>query len=1235
MQASLFTRVIAAVLSITMTCLPLHTIAADSQRQAGLAGQQLGKSLLQEVTVPPLSDGAISLPTGQGDEAIDLNELFPGMDQGSLDVLTSVYGSDADMNQLGSDRKEQLADDPGMTGEAFRSLRDVTDRSRPDMANDPLWSMTDAVQNNPNLLAETFSGCEQSGPHAPDYRQCDRLNKAVNSCTVNHEYTAGIIEHVSGPLNLRSCGEGCLEVWIGRIGDNYWSGRCKIFEQSITLRVVNPDAITSARLDYAKWDDYMQVWLGDQKVWSGPNNNFPPETSGRCELSTSWVKNPGTDLTQKLKSFQPGLEVPVKIRVSVTGGGEGYARIKIHYDPDKLVMNDVWSPDSCLEQARDIPSKFTDYTIACAEQPSSPNGCTLVNGITLCESQFKPSPLPGISPLCRRVQVSANADSYRGMENTACGVLEANPSCGFMSSECAERDENGQCLRFTDTYDCGLPQTDPACAVSGLIPETFEECQPSQTITPFTELKHVPDYQVCERIHRLTQCELSRQVDVHDHRQSWDITTQGCADEEIQTFRPLNTATMVSGQASLLVSGRPSVPLDGAINIVQQPSAANNWSIKVRVGGNTGSATETKPTTKTTELSCPYGILLGTRCLIPIWPNFYWLEPVKTVSSECDAGWTKVDFDTCERTVEQCQSTDSFTAKLTFSGKYLTQDVFHDSADEGIDRCLMQSDQFTAVQWQCSDSQTRTVEGQAIGPEQLKLLDKLYPAQVSSPSHLTTRGSSDGLGTSCWRATATYNASTSHPEFNMGSSDSWVDASGNTQTIVNTGQNTTTNTCQALEQHPACEFVRTECTEGGAGHEGFCYIQNLIYDCGQDVEVQNARIETEYDCPGPVRCMGTDCLEPESVTQANFAEAAAMLNAAQYMTNDMSCTGTDGQSNVECTVFKGTAGECKKAVGGIVDCCEKPSGVSLTDYINMITAVNKLDTAIMAMDPSSALYGSWNSLREPVTSTWSAVKEPFVSAWDSLMGAGPSTAAQAGAEQAATGFMQALTNKTAEWVGTTFGSGAQSALFSNVGGAVGADGVVSGGNFALGGTAGAVLGTVMTAYMIYTVAIILVQLIWKCEEKEFEMNAKRALKSCHYVGSYCKSKFLGACVEKRQTYCCFSSPLSRIIQEQVRPQLGMGWGSAKQPSCGGLTASQLNRVNWSQVNLDEWMGILSLTGNMPDVPSLDLEQLTGSGNTLNVDGSRQSAAERAIERLDGIDAQQLQQGATEELSNHK
>src|SRR5260364_12843 len=33
---------------------------------------------------------------------------------------------------------------------------------------------------------------------------------------------------------------------------------------------------------------------------------------------------------------------------------------------------------------------------------------------------------------------------------------------------------------------------------------------------------------------------------------------------------------------------------------------------------------------------------------------------------------------------------------------------------------------------------------------------------------------------------------------------------------------------------------------------------------------------------------------------------------------------------------------------------------------------------------------------------------------------------------------------------------------------------------------------------------------------------------------------IGLCIEKRESYCCFNSPLSRMIQEQVRPQLGKG-----------------------------------------------------------------------------------------------
>ncbi|MDF5446992.1 conjugal transfer protein TraN, partial [Vibrio parahaemolyticus] len=96
---------------------------------------------------------------------------------------------------------------------------------------------------------------------------------------------------------------------------------------------------------------------------------------------------------------------------------------------------------------------------------------------------------------------------------------------------------------------------------------------------------------------------------------------------------------------------------------------------------------------------------------------------------------------------------------------------------------------------------------------------------------------------------------------------------------------------------------------------------------------------------------------------------------------------------------------------------------------------------------------------------------------------------------------------------------------------------------------------------------------YKCEEEEFTMNAKRALKNCTYVGSYCKSKVLGACIEKREAYCCFNSPLSRIIQEQVRPQLGQNFGDPKNPQCEGIPLDKIAEIDWSKINLDEWLGI--------------------------------------------------------------
>jgi hypothetical protein len=81
--------------------------------------------------------------------------------------------------------------------------------------------------------------------------------------------------------------------------------------------------------------------------------------------------------------------------------------------------------------------------------------------------------------------------------------------------------------------------------------------------------------------------------------------------------------------------------------------------------------------------------------------------------------------------------------------------------------------------------------------------------------------------------------------------------------------------------------------------------------------------------------------------------------------------------------------------------------------------------------------------------------------------------------------------------------------------------------------------------------------------------------NCHYVGSYCaqKIKFIG-CVQKKKTFCCFSSPLARIVQEQGRPQLGKGWGDPKNPDCSGFTIYEFQKLDFSKIDFSEWINMI-------------------------------------------------------------
>ncbi|HUX79586.1 MAG TPA: conjugal transfer protein TraN [Alphaproteobacteria bacterium] len=92
-----------------------------------------------------------------------------------------------------------------------------------------------------------------------------------------------------------------------------------------------------------------------------------------------------------------------------------------------------------------------------------------------------------------------------------------------------------------------------------------------------------------------------------------------------------------------------------------------------------------------------------------------------------------------------------------------------------------------------------------------------------------------------------------------------------------------------------------------------------------------------------------------------------------------------------------------------------------------------------------------------------------------------------------------------------------------------------------------------------------------CHKNEEELQEKRKARLCHYVGKYCAKKdpIAKICLEKKSTYCCFGSKLLKAFHEQGRAQIGLGWGSPKHPLCRGFTIEEIQRIDFSKLDLRE------------------------------------------------------------------
>lgn len=93
-----------------------------------------------------------------------------------------------------------------------------------------------------------------------------------------------------------------------------------------------------------------------------------------------------------------------------------------------------------------------------------------------------------------------------------------------------------------------------------------------------------------------------------------------------------------------------------------------------------------------------------------------------------------------------------------------------------------------------------------------------------------------------------------------------------------------------------------------------------------------------------------------------------------------------------------------------------------------------------------------------------------------------------------------------------------------------------------------------------------------CTAEDAKVAVAKGQGLCHYVGEVCAKRTPGlGCTERQQVYVCFNSRLSKIINEEGRRQLGIGWGQPNKPIGRGLTMDEINRLDFNDMDFSDFM----------------------------------------------------------------
>ena len=431
----------------------------------------------------------------------------------------------------------------------------------------------------------------------------------------------------------------------------------------------------------------------------------------------------------------------------------------------------------------------------------------------------------------------------------------------------------------------------------------------------------------------------------------------------------------------------------------------------------------------------------------------------------------------------------------------------------------------------------------------------------------------------CWGYTKTYECS--------------VAADSTCGGLETAGCTVTDETCEATDAAGVCTAVKRtyRCAETpDAGDADYAGEDKLpagtvtVSDCAAVKDDAGCTLESSA-------CLKTDsekpdtCLEMEFQYRCGGGEGEALDDCAALAANpdcrvtDTQCFGTDAAGNCTMTtktyVCAGTTTE--ETVGEVCGTDVCLGGVCRPQGEDEVSDDFLASAAVMEIVRQAATYGdvSASQLFSGVTSGCS------------VKAAGFSCCRAENAETTA-GMSNTLfgvavtTGLSAAWEGIKYvgspyvydllaaGGDATSGLLTRLYGDAGT-GVYSP-SLSLYGVSASVTGESLTlsfspAGFLMSMATQMAAEYFACTAEDQLHALRRSQNLCRYVGSYCAKKGGSACLEKKESWCCFNSRLALVVQTEGRKQLGLGWGTPESPACRGFTLEEFQALDFSAMDL--------------------------------------------------------------------